>query len=163
MDELLDLSWFLSTPFGAQFVGVAQVDEDFYETAFTLAENQLKQVKCFCPKIYPTALSIKISLIMQQMISVSQNGASASGENSTGKVALVIEDRDRDISRKYELVDEAEQISKSSPASMLQDIIDSCKNPLRAGSILVKSLPERLNCSCSPHSINARFGDKALN
>ena len=149
---LYDMAWFLATVFGAKFPSLQEAHYDF---AKALAEDELKSILCWCPSMYPHALSIKISIILEVATPTSDDGlvAGASSEH----VAYVIEDEVFDIRRKYKVVAQDPQIAKSTPAAMLESLLARCKPPLRVGAFLAAGINSATSGCCSGDAL----GDKA--
>jgi hypothetical protein len=145
------LAWFLATPFGKPFDGL---DANVYDLALALSEDALAEVRCWCPKLYPQALQIKLSLVLAGM-APTEDGNVLPPAGDAGKVAFVTDDGVGDVARKYTLADKAAQEVASSPAGLLDGIIARCKAPLRTGAFLARSVTR--GCGCGPFGI----GDKA--
>lgn len=154
---LYDLAWFIATVFGERFA--ANLTPAQYDFAKTLAEDELANILCWCPKLYPQALSIKIALILESAgMGLAPPAPPVAGASAPTQEAYVIEDEVFDVRRKYKLVEAASQKVASSPASMLQTIIDRCKPPLRVGAFLaggIRGMGLGNCCSSDP------IGDKA--
>jgi hypothetical protein len=154
-----DINWFLATAYGASFDGFD--DALTYDFALTVAEAELANVKCNCPKLYPYALQIKIYLILSQMKLAEPGSGDASIPNvSGGKIAYVSSDKVYDTQRNYTLVDEPQQQKASSPTGILQSIVERCTMALGIGAMLVRSFPLGSECGCGP---DFGFADKADN
>jgi hypothetical protein len=144
-----DINWFLTTAYGASFAGFN--DALTYDFALNVAEAELTNVKCNCPKLYPYALQIKIYLILSQMNLAEPNSGQVSSPALTGgKIAYVTHDKVYDTERSYSLVDEPRQQQASSPTGILQGIIARCTMTLGIGAHLVRSLPLGNGCGCAP-------------
>lgn len=144
-----DKAWFLLSLFGARF-GVALTD-DQYEFAAGIAADELKNVLCWCPTQYPQALSIRIALILEAANFGGDEPAPLAGAVPSHD-AFVVEDEVFDVRRKYKLVPASAQRASSSPAEILQGIIDRCRRPLAIGAFLARGA-QLMNCGC--------VGDKA--
>lgn len=159
--EDFPLAWWVSTPFGAPWQA-AQPDSVTYEMAFRAAENALANVKCFCPDLYPTALSIQLALYLRAWTGAG-GVVDVAGANPAGKHALVKKDEVYDTKREYHLVAAEELAVAASPANMLKDILARCVAPFSAGASLISSFPGGRNggdCSCAPFNPMASLGDK---
>lgn len=133
--EEYDFDWFLSTPFGAPF---DHVSSSMYDMALPVAQLELSRVLCYCPSIYPTALAIKLAILLSQWADV-DTGPMAVAQNAAGKRLVVIEDQVYDTKRKYAVLDADEQVTASSPANVLADIVARCQAPVKIGAQLIAS------------------------
>lgn len=127
-----DIAWFKASLFGAPYADISEAQYDF---ALTMAEAELADILCWCPKLYPGALSIKISLLL--------SGAGVGVTDDPSLVvpggeyeAYVTEDEVFDVRRKYKVVERNAQVTGSSPASQLQRMLDTCKPPLGVGAFI---------------------------
>jgi hypothetical protein len=137
-----NLAWFLASIFGASFPTLTQAQYDY---AFVLAESELASVKCWCAKLYPTALQIKISLIL----STSGMGGAVVAPPVLAPVggsyeAYVSEDEVFDVRRKYKVVEksktEVKAAATSGPAGQLEAIVARCKPPLGIGATIAAGI-----------------------
>jgi len=158
MTNPLNLAWFTATPFGSPFSGLT---EDTYDFLFGLAECELERVACNCPKVYPYALAIKISIMVPAMGINAEGQADPSDVNVSDYVAYVKSDKVYDVEREYMMKKVQDQLANSSPAGILQSIIDKCEaKAVRIGAFLVGSFPGLDACGCSDWTLQSRFGDK---
>ncbi len=157
--ETLNLAWFLATIYGRPFT---PLDADLYESVFLQAELELSQVKCFCPKIYPHAMSIKIALILTAA-RPSENGDVMVGASVSDTKAYVVEDTVYDTTRKYKILEGKED--PNSPQNMLRMIVSKCKPALTIGALTVRGAAA-CNTDCWDTDLYNRFvehADKADN
>lgn len=156
--DTFDRAWFIATLFGVPYA--ATLTDAEYEFAYTLAESELASVLCWCPKLYPTALSIKIAILLSGSgLGTGVAAPPVVGGTSPSVVAYVQEDEVFDVRRRYKFVDQTPQLAESSPAAQLAKIIDACKPPLAVGAFLAGGISRALGGArcCSPDPI----GDKA--
>lgn len=139
------IAWFIASLFGTKYAANLTVAQ--YEFAFTLAESELESVKCWCPKLYPHALSIKISLILDASgLGLAVSAPPVVSPSGGTQDAYVIEDEVFDVRRKYKLVDKATQAVTSSPVAQLDRIILNCKPPMSVGATLARGIGGALGC-----------------
>lgn len=152
-----DQAWFLASPFGAKFTELTAAQYDY---ALALAESELASVLCWCPKLYPHALAIKIALILDaaSMGTVQDLPPTVAAPGGNYE-AYVQEDEVFDVRRKYKIVERSQQIATASPADQLKAIIDRCKPPLRVGAFLGGRLGSMFGGCCQERG--DAFGDKA--
>lgn len=138
-----DLEWFTGTPFGAAFT---DLEAPMYDLALGVAAGELAEVKRWCPNDYPTALQIKLSILIPQISSAT----AAPGTVPTTRTAYVIADKVMDTERRFELVEQDAEIAAASPAGILRGIVARCKAPLMVGATLARSLASGSRCGCGP-------------
>lgn len=136
--EQYDLQWFIASAFGAQFAPIEATIDPMYQALLLLATEELENVRCYCPAIYETALSIKLAIMVEEFGSMGGD-SNAPTPNNTDKVAVVIEDQVYDTKRKYALVDRVEEVAKSSPAGVLASILERCRPKLKVGARTIRS------------------------
>lgn len=151
---VFDRDWFVATMFGKSFTALTVEEYDF---AFTMAEHELRNVLCWCPKLYPQALSIKVALLLQ--------GSGLTGDTAPSLevvggeyVAIVQQDEVFDTRRQYKIVKRDAQAASSSPAGMLASIIASCKPPLSIGAFTARSARNIIGDKCCTEVGKALFG-----
>lgn len=158
MDPLFDRAWFIATLFGTKYADT--LTDEQYAFAFILAENELQNVKCWCPKVYRVALSIKISLLLDgARLGLTDAPIVPDVELAGGtQEAYVIEDEVYDVRRKYKLVKKAAQVVSSGPAAQLERIIITCQRPLAIGAFLAGGINSATGGCCGSGD---SIGDKA--
>ena len=140
--------------FGKVFTALTPEEYDF---ALTLAEHELRNVLCWCPKLYPHALAIKVSLLLHG--SGLTGDAPPSLETVGGEhVAIVQQDEVFDTRRQYKIVARDKQSATSSPAGMLAKIIESCKPPLAIGAFTARTTRSVVGDDCCGDVGRALFG-----
>lgn len=130
-----DLVWFQATPVGAAYPTLTAGDMDFL---LPLAHNDLSDVACWCPDLYPSALAIKIALLAQSSGLGQVPDAVPSVVAGQTHEAFVSEDEVFDTRRKYILKPVAPQVAASSLPAQLESIIIRCKPPLRVGAFVAR-------------------------
>lgn len=130
-----DKAWFIDSLFGKRFTALTDKEFDY---ALSAAEPALKNVNCWCPDQYDTALSIKIALVLE----AAGLGTAAEGDDPSAGIAApthtayVIEDEVFDTKRKFKLLERPREQANAGPAAILEDIINRCKPPLCVGAVL---------------------------
>lgn len=151
---LFDREWFTATMFGKAYTALTAEEYDF---AFTMAEHELRNVACWCPKLYPQALAIKVSLILQGSGLVGDTPVSlevVGGEH----VAIVQQDEVFDTRRQYKIVARDKQAASSSPAGLLASIIASCKPVLSIGAFAARGTRNVVGDECCTEVGKALYG-----
>lgn len=152
-----DLSWFAATLFGPKFPALTQEQFDF---VLPMAESELASVLCWCPKLYPGALQMKIALLLEGM----QIGEAVASPAPTTVApggnyeAYVQEDEVFDVRRKYKIVEKPQQVTNSTVAGQLEEIISRCKPPLGIGATLAAGARGIVGSTCCSEN---SLGDKA--
>jgi hypothetical protein len=150
-----DIVWFQATLFGPKFPTLTAAEYDF---VFAIAESELVDVACWCPKLYPTALQLKIAFLLEGLGIGAVAGAAPVATPPGGThEAYVVEDEVYDVRRKYKIVEKQEQLVMASSSGQLQGIIDRCKKPLSVGAFIAGGIYGAFGGCCTENSI----GDKA--
>ena len=140
-----DLAWFLGTSFGAPF---NPLDAALYETAFSLAECELKNLKCWCPDKYPLALQLQLSLILADL-NPTPDGQIPPASASSDYKAFVKKDQVFDTTREYHLkMNEASGPGGFGPRPMLARLKAACKAPLVTAASMVSGFVNDRGCGC---------------
>jgi hypothetical protein len=140
----LTLEWFLSTAYGKRWTGL---DPITYADAYIIASSDPRMIDVLhnCPDQYSVALSMSISLILQQSgVVIVPDGSTPPVINptDTGKIAYVTKDRVADVERSYTLVDAPKEVAGSLPSNLLARIFEDCKS-IGMGMRLIRS---RIGC-----------------
>lgn len=160
IDSIYDAVWFEAQPFGLPFAPVADIEQE-YCIALQLAECELTEVLCYCPDLYPVALQIKIALILQQMAPDGTGELDAGANIDNEYVGYVQTDKVFDTTRTYKHFKRHEQLTGSSPASLLSKLIAKCKRPVLGVAITVASRAKTVCAPCGAIDFSRIGGDKA--